>query len=110
MSRPPVYCTIYEDRPDHCINFPAFGKPRPDTCGFELIDRPFESRCNPNCLASCCLVPREEGQPDGIALPFAEGGRICRHLAWPPELEDAVLARAEGMGKIVVGRGVIDVK
>jgi len=105
MSRPSVYCADYENRPPSCSGFPPPRSYRPPSCGYDRQDSPEEPHCNPDCLASCCLVPREEGQPDGVALPFEEGGLSCRHLTWPLELEEAVQARAKEVGKLIVARG-----
>jgi hypothetical protein len=89
----PWICSIYDTRPDMCRRYPEAGSFVPESCGFYFPgDGTRQGRCEPECGASCCKLPRMNGDPDGAALPEAAGGIECRYLTWS---EDPVQFAAE---------------
>lgn len=83
-----VRCGIYEERPRVCEEYPQPGHYRPPSCTFyfdELGQRFGE--CAEECMAACCRIPREGGEPGGAALPEVAGGQPCKHLVIEEEAE-----------------------
>lgn len=79
----PWICSIYEERPDQCRNYPVATSFIPESCGFVFLgDGKRRGRCEPECGATCCQLPRMNGDPEGAALPKAAGGEPCRYLVW----------------------------
>jgi len=79
----PWICSIYNDRPDKCRRWPESGSFIPKSCGYVFLgDGKRRGRCEPECGASCCRLPREDGDPEGAALPEAAGGVPCRYVTW----------------------------
>lgn len=77
----PWVCKIYKNRPEFCRRYPKPESFIPQSCGFHFPgDGTRRGRCEPACEASCCKLPRMNGDPDGAALPEAAGGLPCKHL------------------------------
>ncbi len=77
----PWICKIYKDRPEFCRRYPEPGSFVLPSCGYHFPgDGTRRGRCEPACDASCCRLPRMNGEPDGTSLPEAAGGMPCKHL------------------------------
>ena len=84
----PYICSIYETRPDLCVNYPTEDSEIiPDTCTFYFADGQRKGQCSVECNAACCRWPREGGEPLGHALPEEAGGLPCKYLEWVEEEE-----------------------
>jgi len=82
----PWICSIYEDRPDLCKRYPEPGSFVPQSCGYHFPgDGTRRGKCEVECEASCCRLPRQNGDPDGTSLPEAAGGEACRYLIFTEE-------------------------
>lgn len=99
----PWICSIYDERPESCKKWPDSGSFIPESCGFIFLgDGKRRGRCEPECEAACCKLPRMNGDPDGAALPEAVGGEPCRYLTWTeddvPFADEEVADTEEGVG------------
>jgi len=82
----PYVCGIYEERPKVCRDYPRADSYQPESCGFYFLgDGKRRGRCEEACDATCCKLPRENGEPGGGPLPEEVGGLPCRHLEWKEE-------------------------
>lgn len=77
-----MICGIYDKRPEACKRFPERGSYVPDQCSFYFADNERKGNCDPNCQASCCMLPRHKGEPTGPAMPEIAGGVPCKHLVY----------------------------
>ena len=76
-------CSIYKDRPKQCREYPLATSFIPESCGFSFLGNgERRGRCEPECEATCCRLPRMDGEPTGAALPEAAGGKPCKYLVW----------------------------
>jgi hypothetical protein len=93
-----ILCSIYEERPQSCRDYPQPGHYRPSSCTYWFDEEGVrQGECAPECMASCCSIPREDGEPGGAALPAEAGGAPCKYLIeLPPE---EVRDIQEGMDK-----------
>jgi len=82
----PWICEIYENRPDLCKRYPEPGSFVPNSCGFHFPgDGTRRGRCEPECEATCCKLPRVGGDPTATSLPEAAGGLPCKYLVYSEE-------------------------
>ena len=72
-------CSIYEDRPKVCREYPEIDSWRPPECTYAFINGERVGRCACN-VGACCAVPREKGLPGGAHLPEEAGGLPCQFL------------------------------
>ena len=64
-----------------CREYPKIDSYLPPSCGFFFGGGGIrEGRCLEECDASCCKLPRRNGEPGEGALPEVAGGLPCRHL------------------------------
>ena len=79
-------CSIYENRPDVCRNYPQIYHYVPGECTFWFAgeDRQGECGCE---VGACCSLPREGGIPGGAPLPEEAGGAPCKYLVWEDVME-----------------------
>lgn len=77
-------CSIYEDRPQVCKDYPKIDHYRPEECTYAFMDNERIGRCECN-VGACCSVPREGGLPGGAPLPERAGGAPCKYLTWEEE-------------------------
>lgn len=75
-------CGIYKDRPEMCKRYPERDSYIPEGCTFYFTDGERKGFCDPDCQASCCHLPRHQGEPTGPALPDIAGGLPCKHLEY----------------------------
>ena len=79
-----LVCGIYEKRPKVCREYPQAGHYTPDSCGYWFANSMDPSGrkgdCYLECQASCCMLPRQNGEPGGAPLPEIAGGEPCKHL------------------------------
>lgn len=56
------------------------------SCGYFFPgDGTRHGKCEVECEAACCKMPRLDGIPDNPALPEAAGGLPCRYLEYTDE-------------------------
>lgn len=77
-----MICEIYEKRPEMCKRYPESGSYIPDQCSFYFVDGERRGRCDPDCQASCCMLPRHQGEPTAPAMPEIAGGLPCKHIVY----------------------------
>lgn len=77
-----LVCGIYNERPEMCRRYPESGSYVPDGCAFYFADGERKGACDPDCQASCCSLPRHQGEPTGPAMPEIAGGLPCKHLVY----------------------------
>ena len=77
-----MICEIYDKRPEMCKRYPEPGSYMLDQCSFYFADNERKGACDPNCQASCCTLPRHQGEPTGPAMPEIAGGLPCKHLVY----------------------------
>ena len=83
-------CGIYDKRPKRCRDYPRADSYQPESCGYFFPgDGTRRGRCEEECDATCCKLPREKGEPGGAAMPEVAGGLPCKHLEYT-EVEIAV--------------------
>lgn len=75
-----LVCGIHERKPIVCKKYPESTSYRPDSCGYFFADGERKGDCYLDCQASCCMLPREGGEPGGVPLPEIAGGVSCKHL------------------------------
>jgi len=91
-----VKCGIYEDRPEVCHRYPQPGHYRPPSCTFYFDEQgERHGECAEECMATCCRIPREGGEPGGGAVPAAAGGLPCKHLVVEESADSEKLAEVE---------------
>jgi|PlaIllAssembly_1097288.scaffolds.fasta_scaffold00109_14 hypothetical protein len=79
----PWLCGIHDHKPEFCKKYPQSTSFVPQSCGFYFLgDGIRRGACRIECEASCCRVPRMNGDPDGASIPEAAGGTPCKHLVW----------------------------
>lgn len=84
-----IVCSIYEDRPKSCRDYPKEGNYIFDQCGYFFPgDGTRRGSCEPECEATCCREPRKGGEPGGDGLPAELGGEPCKYLAVREEEEE----------------------
>lgn len=75
-------CSIYETRPQRCVEYPVVGDWIPSQCGF-YFDSDGKRMGSCDCEEGvCCAIPRTDGEPTGAALPAEVGGKPCKYLEW----------------------------
>lgn len=77
-----LICGIYEDRPEMCKRYPESGSYIPEQCAFHFADGKRKGSCDPDCQASCCMLPRHQGEPTAPGMPEIAGGLPCKHLEY----------------------------
>jgi hypothetical protein len=76
-------CGIYEERPEMCKKYPERDSYIPEGCTFfHTEDGERKGHCDPDCQASCCQLPRHQGEPTSPGLPDIAGGLPCKHLKY----------------------------
>lgn len=75
-----LVCGIYEKRPPVCKRYPWPESYLPESCGFRYTRGERQGGCYLECQASCCMMPRQNGDPGGVPLPEIAGGMPCKHL------------------------------
>ena len=91
-----LVCGIRDKRPKVCEDYPKPGNYIPDCCGHYFTDEGKKGSCYLECQASCCMLPRQGGEPGGAPLPEIAGGIPCKHLDTVDEApEGAVVERPE---------------
>lgn len=76
-------CSIYENRPKLCVDYPRVDHYMPPECTFKYVGNEREGRCECN-IGACCAVPRDGGEPGGTPMPDVAGGEPCKYLTWEP--------------------------
>jgi hypothetical protein len=99
-----MICGIYERRPEVCKRYPEPGSYQPPTCTYYFTAEGRQGSCSPECNSSCCMLPREGGEPGGGAMPEIAGGRSCRYLEYVAE-HPAHKAKPEPKPEPVPDRG-----
>lgn len=77
-----LICGIYENRPEMCKRYPESGSYVTEQCSFYFADGERKGECDPDCQASCCMLPRHQGEPTGPAMPEIAGGLPCKHVVY----------------------------
>lgn len=77
-----LICGIYNERPEMCKRYPESGSYIPDGCSYYWADGQRKGECDPDCQASCCQLPRHQGEPTGPGMPEIAGGLPCKHLIY----------------------------
>lgn len=74
-------CSIYEDRPQICVDYPEVDHYIPSECTYTFTgsERHGECACD---VGACCAIPREGGEPGGAPMPSISGGQPCKNLVW----------------------------
>jgi len=76
-----LVCGIYDERPEVCRRYPEQGSYIPEKCSFWFdAEGQRGGECDPDCQASCCMLPRLDGEPGGAPLPEIAGGRPCKYV------------------------------
>lgn len=88
-------CSIYENRPKVCREYPKVDHYLPPECTFTFVgsDREGECACD---IGACCSVPREKGEPGGAPMPNIAGGEPCKYLVWEDKGAEKVAAVSVG--------------
>jgi Fe-S-cluster containining protein len=74
-------CSIYENRPDVCKQYPQVYHYVPEECTYWFAGSERVGRCKCD-VGACCNIPREGGLPGGAPLPEEAGGAPCKYLTW----------------------------
>lgn len=78
-----LICGIYERRPEMCRKYPERDSYTPSGCTYTFdAEGKRQGFCDPHCQASCCMLPRKDGEPGGAPLPTIAGGLPCKHLQY----------------------------
>lgn len=78
-----LICGIYEKRPEMCKKYPERDSYIPEQCSFYFTDDSTrKGSCDPECQASCCVLPRHNGDPVAPGMPGIAGGEPCKHLVY----------------------------
>jgi hypothetical protein len=82
-------CSIYENRPKLCVEYPTADHYTPPQCTYSFVDgeRFGECACDEG---ACCATPREQGMPGGAAIPEISGGLPCKYLVIREEEDEPV--------------------
>jgi hypothetical protein len=72
-------CSIYQDRPKLCQDYPTASHWVPRECTYSFIDGERFGDCSCD-VGACCATPRENGQPGGAVIPEIAGGKPCQYL------------------------------
>lgn len=88
-------CSIYQDRPKVCVEYPTVGHYTPPECTYSFIDGERVGDCSCD-VGACCATPREGGLPGGAPLPAEAGGQPCKYLVWE---EVDVLEKGAGVDR-----------
>ena len=95
-------CSIYQDRPKVCVDYPQVDHYTPRECTYSYIDGERFGDCACD-VGACCNTPRVGGEPGGAAMPAQAGGSPCKHLVWEeveiPEKDK--IASASGKDEII---------
>lgn len=76
-------CEIYEDRPEMCKRYPERDSYVPERCVYYWTDEgERKGTCDPDCGATCCRLPRHQGEPTSPGLPDIAGGLPCKYLKY----------------------------
>jgi hypothetical protein len=75
-----LICGIHRDRPAVCRRYPQRDSYMPESCGYRFEAGEKRGDCYLDCQASCCMEPRQDGEPGGQPLPEVSGGMPCKHL------------------------------
>lgn len=84
MAEPVARCSIYEDRPRLCREYPREDHWRPDECTYSFYNGERIGKCGCG-VGACCATPREKGLPGGAHLPSEAGGEPCQYLVQTEE-------------------------
>ena len=95
-------CGIYEQRPEMCRRYPEWGSYIPSSCSFYFAGGERQGRCDPECDAACCFLPRQGGEPGGVPLPEIAGGEPCKHITY---VDSPGAGEVPGVGE--AGAGVV---
>lgn len=74
-------CSIYEDRPKGCQEYPKVDSYHPEECTYYFIDGERMGACECG-VGACCALPRDNGGSEAKHLPVIAGGKPCKHLEW----------------------------
>ena len=77
-------CSIYDDRPKLCVDYPTVSHYTPPECTYTFVDGERFGECGCG-VGACCATPRELGMPGGAAIPEVAGGKPCKYLVWVEE-------------------------
>lgn len=89
-ERRTIICSIYENRPQMCKDYPKQGSYIMPQCGYFFPgDGTRRGSCTPECEAACCREPRRNGEPGEGSLPAELGGEPCKYLVVDSEDDDA---------------------
>lgn len=77
-----LICGIYKNRPEACKRYPEPGSYILEQCSYYFADGKRKGECDPECQASCCSLPRHQGEPTSPGLPEIAGGLPCKHLVY----------------------------
>lgn len=91
-------CSIYDDRPKLCVDYPTVGHYTPHECTYTFVDGERFGECDCG-VGACCATPREMGMPGGAVLPESAGGRPCRYLVWVEEEVDEPVKTASSQNR-----------
>lgn len=89
-------CSIQENKPQSCKDYPKLGDYISERCAYHFEDGERKGSCEPEHCGeeSCCSMPRRNGEPGATALPSGAGGEPCKHLRWA-DVEDEKEKTAE---------------
>lgn len=95
-------CSIYENRPPLCVEYPKVDHYTPPECTYSFVDgeRFGECACD---KGACCATPREKGLPGGAVMPAEAGGQPCKYLVYEQvEVEEPVkIASAPNRDEVI---------
>jgi hypothetical protein len=77
-------CSIYEDRPKVCVDYPKVEHYIPPECTYYFSGAERQGSCACD-EGACCAVPRQDGEPGGAPMPAVAGGKPCKYLEWKEE-------------------------
>ena len=75
-------CGIYGERPEMCKRYPERDSYIPEECAYYFANGERKGECDPDCDATCCKLPRHNGEPNAPAMPDIAGGIPCKHLIY----------------------------
>lgn len=73
-------CSIYENRPKMCQEYPTPTSYVPEDCTFEFDSDGNRSGSCSCGVGACCAIPRRGGDPLGEAMSSEVGGAPCKYL------------------------------
>lgn len=78
-----MVCGIYKDRPEMCKRYPERDSYIPPECTFWFdAEGTRHGECDPECQATCCQLPRHQGEPVSPGLPEIAGGLPCKYIEY----------------------------